>query len=91
MRGSPSTLLSQQGGSGMTSLNLLRKNIPEWYKKLPLVLPEESALDIVKKILSVDESGVAGTQLFRVLEIPSFFETQIIPSVRVYKRCCFSR
>lgn len=60
------TLLSQQGGSGMTSLNLLRKNIPEWYKKLPLVLPEESALDIVKKILSVDESGVAGTQLFRV-------------------------
>lgn len=25
------------------------------------------------------------------LEIPSFFETQIIPSVRVYKRCCFSR
>lgn len=26
-----------------------------------------------------------------ILEIPSFFETQIIPSVRVYKRCCFSR
>lgn len=23
------------------------------------------------------------------LEIPSFLETQIIPSVRVYKRCCF--
>lgn len=22
-------------------------------------------------------------------EIPSFLETQIIPSVRVYKRCCF--
>jgi IS4 transposase len=22
-------------------------------------------------------------------EIPSFFDTQIIPSVRVYKRCCF--
>ncbi len=27
--------------------------------------------------------------LFRVSEIPSFLETQIIPSVRVYKRCCF--
>ncbi len=24
-----------------------------------------------------------------LLEIPSFLETQIIPSVRVYKRCCF--
>ena len=24
-----------------------------------------------------------------VSEIPSFLETQIIPSVRVYKRCCF--
>ena len=24
-----------------------------------------------------------------VLEIPSFLETQIIPSVRLYKRCCF--
>ena len=26
---------------------------------------------------------------FSPLEIPSFLETQIIPSVRVYKRCCF--
>ena len=25
----------------------------------------------------------------RPLEIPSFLETQIIPSVRLYKRCCF--
>ncbi len=27
--------------------------------------------------------------LFIPSEIPSFLETQIIPSVRVYKRCCF--
>ena len=27
--------------------------------------------------------------VFIVSEIPSFLETQIIPSVRVYKRCCF--
>ena len=27
--------------------------------------------------------------LFPASEIPSFLETQIIPSVRVYKRCCF--
>ncbi len=26
---------------------------------------------------------------FVLLEIPSFLETQIIPSVRLYKRCCF--
>lgn len=28
-------------------------------------------------------------QLCTPSEIPSFFETQIIPRVRVYKRCCF--
>ena len=28
-------------------------------------------------------------QLTTTSEIPSFLETQIIPSVRVYKRCCF--
>ena len=26
---------------------------------------------------------------FEALLIPSFFETQIIPNVRVYNRCCF--
>ncbi|BDN88862.1 hypothetical protein KAM471c_26770 [Aeromonas caviae] len=30
-----------------------------------------------------------GIVVFTVSEIPSFLETQIIPSVRVYKRCCF--
>ncbi len=29
------------------------------------------------------------SNLIGVSEIPSFLETQIIPSVRVYKRCCF--
>ena len=28
-------------------------------------------------------------EMMRDSEIPSFLETQIIPSVRVYKRCCF--
>ena len=28
-------------------------------------------------------------ELLAGLEIPSFLETQIIPSVRLYKRCCF--
>ena len=27
--------------------------------------------------------------IYKTSEIPSFLETQIIPSVRVYKRCCF--
>ena len=32
---------------------------------------------------------VSAAELASTLEIPSFLETQIIPSVRVYKRCCF--
>lgn len=28
-------------------------------------------------------------ETYKFSEIPSFFDTQIIPSVRVYKRCCF--
>ncbi|BBT06971.1 hypothetical protein WP7S18E06_24700 [Aeromonas hydrophila] len=32
---------------------------------------------------------VALRELLKFSEIPSFLETQIIPSVRVYKRCCF--
>ena len=39
-------------------------------------------------------TGAVGLNVFCCLlvytsEIPSFLETQIIPSVRVYKRCCF--
>ena len=37
--------------------------------------------------------GDVSTPFFGIMvkasEIPSFFDTQIIPSVRVYKRCCF--
>ena len=42
--------------------------------------------------LAPDALGVcfSGTALVdKGLEIPSFLETQIIPSVRLYKRCCF--
>ncbi len=33
--------------------------------------------------------GIVLGNLVVISEIPSFLETQIIPSVRVYKRCCF--
>ncbi len=33
--------------------------------------------------------NAAVSNAFNTSEIPSFLETQIIPSVRVYKRCCF--
>ncbi len=50
-----------------------------------------------RKYLIVDERGLpiprlcefTLTHLYGASEIPSFLETQMIPSVRVYKRCCF--
>ena len=35
------------------------------------------------------EFGGWFNKFLKASEIPSFLETQIIPSVRVYKRCCF--
>ena len=32
---------------------------------------------------------ISDVNMPNISEIPSFLETQIIPSVRVYKRCCF--
>ncbi len=37
----------------------------------------------LQELLDAERKRLVGS------EIPSFLETQIIPSVRVYKRCCF--
>ncbi len=42
-----------------------------------------------KKIVSSLYFQVILAITIGISEIPSFLETQIIPSVRVYKRCCF--
>ncbi len=59
-------------------------------------LVEMGQLHHLPHLEDVDRKELLGTQpehqqLQAILpsEIPSFLETQIIPSVRVYKRCCF--
>ena len=39
--------------------------------------------------IALTQDQLIGCLLVGTLEIPSFLETQIIPSVRLYKRCCF--
>ncbi len=45
--------------------------------------------DVVTLALGSDIDAVAKQDLVSTSKIPSFFWSQIIPSVLVYKRCCF--
>lgn len=60
------SLLTTHGGAGANALNALNKSYPDWHTELPLVLPEESALDIVRKILAVDDNSIANANIFRI-------------------------
>ena len=60
------SLLKTQGGNGAAALKKLQQSNPDWYKSLPLVLPEESAVDIVRKLLAVDDASLIGANVFRV-------------------------
>jgi len=75
---------------GAWQLNSLSSELPDegslslsgqWGK----VPGQESRLQLQGKQLDLEKWG----ELLHASEIPSFLETQIIPSVRVYKRCCF--
>ena len=55
------------------------------HELITVVTREELAIGLPKIVHARAESEVCRL----ASEIPSFLETQIIPSVRVYKRCCF--
>ena len=60
----------------VTALLLEDEKIIDSYKSM-----RDGVVFTSKRIIAVNVQGLS--------EIPSFLETQIIPSVRVYKRCCF--
>lgn len=59
-------LLKAQNCHGAAALKMLQQNNPDWHKSLPLVLPEDSAADIVRKLLAVDDASMTGANAFRV-------------------------
>ena len=50
---------------------------------------EATTVSVRPERILLGEAAKSCDNLVSGSEIPSFLETQIIPSVRLYKRCCF--
>lgn len=89
--GLPECLIEQEVGIGNDALEPAKasEGIAAPCRQLEPLLPLASLLVVQGRALFRLGLVVILAEQEVDSEIPSFLETQIIPSVRVYKRCCF--